>query len=61
MGVFEKFKIGFKKSASNLTAGLKEIVLKKEIDDQTCLILKAVVPLCGVTAFFMVFRTFFSA
>ena len=35
MGVFEKFKIGFKKSASNLTAGLKEIILKKEIDDHT--------------------------
>ena len=35
MGIFEKFKIGFKKSASNLTAGLKEIILKKEIDDHT--------------------------
>ena len=35
MGVFEKFKIGFKKSASNLTAGLKEIIIKKEIDDHT--------------------------
>ena len=35
MGIFEKFKIGFQKSASNLTAGLKEIILKKEIDDQT--------------------------
>ena len=35
MGIFEKFRIGFQKSASNLTAGLKEIILKKEIDDQT--------------------------
>ena len=35
MGIFEKFKIGFKKSASNLTAGLKEIIIKKEIDDHT--------------------------
>ena len=35
MGIFEKFKIGFQKSASNLTAGLKEIILKKEIDDYT--------------------------
>ena len=35
MGIFEKFKIGFQKSASNLTAGLKEIILKKEIDDRT--------------------------
>jgi len=35
MGIFEKFKIGFQKSASNLTTGLKEIILKKEIDDQT--------------------------
>ena len=35
MGIFEKFKIGFQKSASNLTAGLKEIILKKEIDDHT--------------------------
>lgn len=35
MGIFEKFKIGFQKSASNLRAGLKEIILKKEIDDHT--------------------------
>ena len=35
MGIFEKFKIGFQKSASNLTTGLKEIILKKEIDDLT--------------------------
>ena len=35
MGIFEKFKKGFQKSASNLTAGLKEIILKKEIDDHT--------------------------
>ena len=35
MGIFEKFKIGFQKSASNLTEGLKEIIIKKEIDDHT--------------------------
>ena len=35
MGIFEKFKIGFQKSASNFTAGLKEIIVKKEIDDHT--------------------------
>ena len=35
MGIFEKFKLGFKKSASTFTSGLKEIILKKEIDDKT--------------------------
>ena len=35
MGIFEKFKIGFKKSASSFTSGLKEIIIKKEIDDKT--------------------------
>ena len=35
MGIFEKFKIGFQKSASNFTSGLKEIIVKKEIDDHT--------------------------
>jgi len=35
MGIFEKFKIGFQKSASNLATGLKDIILKKEIDDKT--------------------------
>jgi fused signal recognition particle receptor len=35
MGIFEKFKSGFKKSASALTSGLREIVIKKEIDDKT--------------------------
>ena len=34
MGIFDKFKIGLKKSASALTSGLKEIILKKEIDDK---------------------------
>ena len=33
MGIFEKFKIGFKRSASNIASGLKEIIVKKEIDD----------------------------
>ena len=35
MGLFEKFKSGFKKSADAFTSGLKEIVVKKEIDDKT--------------------------
>ena len=34
MGIFDKFKIGFQKSASALTSGLKEIIVKKEIDDE---------------------------
>ena len=34
MGIFDKFKIGFQKSASALTSGLKEIIKKKEIDDK---------------------------
>ena len=35
MGIFEKFKSGFKKSASAFTSGLRDIVVKKEIDDKT--------------------------
>ena len=35
MGIFDKFKLGFKKSASTFTAGLKDIIVKKEIDDKT--------------------------
>ena len=35
MGIFEKFKTGFKKSASAFTTGLRDIVVKKEIDDKT--------------------------
>ena len=35
MGIFDKFKLGFKKSASNIASGLKEIIIKKEIDDNT--------------------------
>ena len=34
MGIFDKFKAGFKKSASALTSGLKEIIIKKEINDE---------------------------
>ena len=34
MGIFDKFKTGFQKSASALTSGFKEIIIKKEIDDQ---------------------------
>ena len=35
MGIFEKFKIGFKKSASTFTSGIRDIIVKKEIDDKT--------------------------
>ena len=35
MGIFDKFKSGFKKSASAFTSGLRDIVVKKEIDDKT--------------------------
>jgi len=35
MGIFEKFKSGFKKSASNFASGLREVILKKEINDKT--------------------------
>ena len=35
MGIFDKFRIGFKKSASSFTSGLRDIIVKKEIDDKT--------------------------
>ena len=35
MGIFDKFKLGFKKSASTFTSGLQDIIIKKEIDDKT--------------------------
>ena len=35
MGILDKFKSGFKKSASAFTSGLRDIVVKKEIDDKT--------------------------
>jgi fused signal recognition particle receptor len=35
MGFFDKFKIGFKRTASTFTPGLKEIIIIKEIDDKT--------------------------
>ena len=35
MDIFEKFKLGFKKSANNIATGLREIIIKKEIDDNT--------------------------
>ena len=35
MGIFEKFKLGFKKSADSISSGLREIIVKKEIDDET--------------------------
>ena len=33
MGIFDKFRKGFQKSASAFSSGLKEIIIKKEIDD----------------------------
>jgi fused signal recognition particle receptor len=35
MEIFEKFKFGFKKSASTFTSGLRDIIVKKEISDKT--------------------------
>ena len=35
MGIFEKFKLGFKKSSSTFTSGLRDIIVKKEIDNKT--------------------------
>lgn len=40
MSIIEKFRKGFKKSASAFTSGLKEIVIKKEIDDKTLDLIK---------------------
>ena len=34
MGIFDKFKKGFQKSAFAFSSGLKEIIVKKEIDDE---------------------------
>ena len=34
MGIFDKFRKGFQKSASTFSSGLKEIIIKKEIDDE---------------------------
>jgi len=34
MGIFDKFKEGFQKSASALSSGVKEIIVKKKIDDE---------------------------
>jgi len=34
MGIFNKFKLGFKKSASTFASGLRDIIIKKEIDDK---------------------------
>lgn len=34
MGIFDKFKIGFKKSASTFASGLRDIIIKKGIDDK---------------------------
>ena len=35
MGIYEKFKVGYKKSADNIASGLRAIIIKKEIDDKT--------------------------
>ena len=34
MGIFDKFRKGFQKSALTFSSGLKEIIVKKEIDDE---------------------------
>ena len=35
MGIFDKFKIRFKKSTSTFASGLRDIIIKKEINDET--------------------------
>ena len=35
MGIFDKFKIGFQKSAAAFKSGLKEIIVKKQLDDKS--------------------------
>jgi fused signal recognition particle receptor len=35
MGIFDKFKIGFQKSAAAFKSGLKEIIVKKKLDDKS--------------------------
>jgi len=35
MGIFDKFKSGFEKSASAFANGLREIIVKKELDDKS--------------------------
>ena len=35
MSIFEKFKLGLQKTASSFSSGLKEIIIKREIDDKT--------------------------
>jgi len=35
MGILEKFKFGFKKSALTFATGLRDIIVKEEIDDET--------------------------
>jgi len=35
MVIFDKFTLGFKKSAFTFTSGLRDIIIKKEIDDKT--------------------------
>ena len=35
MGIFEKFKIGLNKSASSISDGMKNLVIKKKIDEET--------------------------
>ena len=34
MSIFEKFKLGFTKSANKFAEGFKEIIIKNEIDDK---------------------------
>ena len=34
MSIFDKFKIGLTKSAASFTSGLRDIIVKKEVDDK---------------------------
>ena len=38
MSIFEKFRLGFKKSANKISEGFREIVIKKEISDKKLVI-----------------------
>ena len=48
MGFFEKFKNGLNKSASSLSEGIKNLVIKKEIDDKTLNEIEEFLIICDV-------------
>ena len=48
MGFFEKFKSGLNKSASSLSEGIKNLVIKKEIDEKTLNEIEEFLIICDV-------------